>query len=158
MSALEDLFASSEIVGWRRRRDSNPRRLAPQRFSRPPHSTTLPLLRADTPISGDEVILKARILCHSQRVNLPTCMTARFSWRMVPVRLRSKSVAMTPKQRAAGGISPQQEGHFTDGRIFYFALERAGGWRFGAIGMRRNSATRFLEKWQWRGRHISRRA
>jgi hypothetical protein len=29
----------------RRRRDSNPRRCDPQRFSRPPHSTTLPLLR-----------------------------------------------------------------------------------------------------------------
>ncbi len=30
---------------WRRGRDSNPRRLAPQRFSRPPHSTALPPLR-----------------------------------------------------------------------------------------------------------------
>ena len=30
---------------WRRERDSNPRRLAPQRFSRPPHSTALPSLR-----------------------------------------------------------------------------------------------------------------
>ncbi len=32
-------------VVWRRERDSNPRRLAPQRFSRPPHSTALPSLR-----------------------------------------------------------------------------------------------------------------
>jgi hypothetical protein len=31
---------------WRRERDSNPRRLSPQRFSRPPHSTALPSLRA----------------------------------------------------------------------------------------------------------------
>jgi hypothetical protein len=30
---------------WRRGRDSNPRTLAGQRFSRPPHSTTLPPLR-----------------------------------------------------------------------------------------------------------------
>ena len=30
----------------RRKRDSNPRYLAVQRFSRPPHSTTLPFLRA----------------------------------------------------------------------------------------------------------------
>ena len=30
---------------WRRRRDSNPRYLAVRRFSRPVHSTTLPLLR-----------------------------------------------------------------------------------------------------------------
>ena len=30
---------------WRRERDSNPRRLSPQRFSRPPHSTALPSLR-----------------------------------------------------------------------------------------------------------------
>ena len=29
---------------WRRERDSNPRRLAPQRFSRPPRSTTPPSL------------------------------------------------------------------------------------------------------------------
>ena len=29
---------------WRRERDSNPRRCDPQRFSRPPHSTTLPSL------------------------------------------------------------------------------------------------------------------
>ena len=29
----------------RRERDSNPRRLSPQRFSRPPHSTALPSLR-----------------------------------------------------------------------------------------------------------------
>ena len=29
---------------WRRDRDSNPGRLSPQRFSRPPHSTTLPPL------------------------------------------------------------------------------------------------------------------
>ena len=31
---------------WRRDRDSNPGNLAVQRFSRPPHSTTLPPLRA----------------------------------------------------------------------------------------------------------------
>ena len=31
---------------WRRDRDSNPWNLAVQRFSRPPHSTTLPPLRA----------------------------------------------------------------------------------------------------------------
>ena len=30
---------------WRRERDSNPRKLALQRFSRPPHSTALPSLR-----------------------------------------------------------------------------------------------------------------
>ena len=33
-------------VIWRRDRDSNPGNLAVQRFSRPPHSTTLPPLRA----------------------------------------------------------------------------------------------------------------
>ena len=38
------LFVSSSGV-WRRGRDSNPRKLALQRFSRPPHSTTLPPLR-----------------------------------------------------------------------------------------------------------------
>ena len=32
------------IPNWRRERDSNPRYLAVQRFSRPPHSTTLPSL------------------------------------------------------------------------------------------------------------------
>src|SRR3712207_532339 len=32
----------------RRERDSNPRRLAPQRFSRPPHSTALPSLPITT--------------------------------------------------------------------------------------------------------------
>jgi hypothetical protein len=37
-------FFSSPGV-WRRGRDSNPRKLALQRFSRPPHSTTLPPLR-----------------------------------------------------------------------------------------------------------------
>ena len=31
---------------WRRDMDSNPGNLAVQRFSRPPHSTTLPPLRA----------------------------------------------------------------------------------------------------------------
>ena len=33
------------LFTWRRVRDSNPRRCDPQRFSRPPHSTTLPTLR-----------------------------------------------------------------------------------------------------------------
>ena len=37
-------FFSSPGV-WRRGRDSNPRKLSLQRFSRPPHSTTLPPLR-----------------------------------------------------------------------------------------------------------------
>ncbi len=32
-------------IPWRRERDSNPRNLAVQRFSRPPQSTTLPSLR-----------------------------------------------------------------------------------------------------------------
>ncbi len=35
---------------WRRKRDSNPRRCDPQRFSRPPHSTTLPFLRCKSTI------------------------------------------------------------------------------------------------------------
>ena len=35
----------NSIMVLRRERDSNPRRLAPQRFSRPPHSTALPSLR-----------------------------------------------------------------------------------------------------------------
>ena len=34
------------VLFVRRKRDSNPRYLAVQRFSRPPHSTTLPFLRA----------------------------------------------------------------------------------------------------------------
>ncbi len=34
-----------EFENWRRERDSNPRNLSAQRFSRPPHSTTLPSLR-----------------------------------------------------------------------------------------------------------------
>ena len=39
--------------GWRRERDSNPRRLAPQRFSRPPQSTTLPSLHGkNSPCKG----------------------------------------------------------------------------------------------------------
>ncbi len=33
------------VQKWRRERDSNPRRLSPQRFSRPPQSTALPSLR-----------------------------------------------------------------------------------------------------------------
>ena len=32
------------LVFWRRERDSNPRKLSLQRFSRPPHSTALPSL------------------------------------------------------------------------------------------------------------------
>ncbi len=32
---------------WRRERDSNPRTREDQRFSRPPHSTTLPSLRRE---------------------------------------------------------------------------------------------------------------
>jgi hypothetical protein len=36
----------------RRERDSNPRRLAPQRFSRPPHSTALPSLRRKSTVTG----------------------------------------------------------------------------------------------------------
>ena len=32
---------------WRKVRDSDPRRLAPQRFSRPPHSTALPTFRIE---------------------------------------------------------------------------------------------------------------
>ena len=39
----------TQAIAWvfalRRMRDSNPRRCDPQRFSRPPHSTTLPILR-----------------------------------------------------------------------------------------------------------------
>ncbi len=38
------VFTGIFIDGQRRGRDSNPRRLAPQRFSRPPQSTTLPPL------------------------------------------------------------------------------------------------------------------
>ncbi len=34
----------------RRKRDSNPRRCYPQRFSRPPHSTALPFLQMNQPI------------------------------------------------------------------------------------------------------------
>ena len=37
-------FASFCFAYWRRERDSNPRKLALQRFSRPPQSTTLPSL------------------------------------------------------------------------------------------------------------------
>lgn len=37
---------------WRRERDSNPRNLAVQRFSRPPQSTTLPSLRDRARILG----------------------------------------------------------------------------------------------------------
>ena len=33
---------------WRRERDSNPRKLSLQRFSRPPHSTALPSLRKNS--------------------------------------------------------------------------------------------------------------
>ena len=36
---------SCGLFAWRRERDSNPRRFNPQRFSRPPQSTTLPSLR-----------------------------------------------------------------------------------------------------------------
>ena len=35
----------AQRIGWRREWDSNPRRLAPQRFSRPPPSSTRPSLR-----------------------------------------------------------------------------------------------------------------
>ncbi len=42
-----DMSATSRFLLWRRRRDSNSRDgRAAQRFSRPPHSTALPLLRA----------------------------------------------------------------------------------------------------------------
>ena len=44
-------FFSSPGV-WRRGRDSNPRKLALQRFSRPPHSTTLPPLRSGVKTIG----------------------------------------------------------------------------------------------------------
>src|SRR5262249_49798941 len=44
---------------WRRGRDSNPRTLAGQRLSRPPHSTALPPLRAPRG-SGRQVVLPAR--------------------------------------------------------------------------------------------------
>jgi hypothetical protein len=36
----------------RRERDSNPRKLSLQRFSRPPHSTALPSLRRKSKVTG----------------------------------------------------------------------------------------------------------
>ena len=39
-------FGKNKIVKWRRERDSNPRNLSAQRFSRPPRSTAPPSLRA----------------------------------------------------------------------------------------------------------------
>ena len=41
------IFRSAAQKNWRRGRDSNPRNLSAQRFSRPPQSTTLPPLRDD---------------------------------------------------------------------------------------------------------------
>ena len=38
------IINTSLQLKWRRVRDSNPRNLSAQRFSRPPHSTTLPTL------------------------------------------------------------------------------------------------------------------
>ena len=39
------MYQRDRYIKWRRARDSNPRRVAPQRFSRPPLSTTQPALR-----------------------------------------------------------------------------------------------------------------
>ncbi len=45
VSFISELSFLSSPGVWRRGRDSNPRKLSLQRFSRPPHSTTLPPLR-----------------------------------------------------------------------------------------------------------------
>ena len=66
-------FSHFYFTSWRRKRDSNPRSLAAQRFSRPPRSTTLPFLRRK-----DNLFLISRVFFKKKLRSTETFTGIRF--------------------------------------------------------------------------------